>query len=98
MTNADVRDLIASAATRDITLNDYEASIVLGAKEILEREPDNADAREVVANFATYMATGEEPRSFTEFRLPEECMYTVEEKAEQQRSRDAYLKATGQHA
>ena len=70
MTNAQVAEIVAGAAQRGIEVDSYDASVFLGAQEILEREPHNANAREVVANFTTWMQTGIKPVSFAEFELP----------------------------
>jgi hypothetical protein len=82
LTNADVLEVITGARTaygRDLT--DYDVKVYLGAKEILEREPHNVAAQEVVKNFTTFLRTGENVVSFAEFTLP--TPYTDEEKLEQ---------------
>jgi hypothetical protein len=82
MTNADVANVVATAAGRGIRISDYEALVFLGAKEILARDADNKDALEVVEGFTRYMATGIEPSGFAEFFLPlPETDETIAERA-----------------
>ena len=96
MTNADVQQVITTAAGRGIKLSEYEAATYLGAREILARNADDKNALKVVENFTMYMASGVKPISFAEFCLP--IPETDEEIAAQNERRDAYLRAAGQVA
>jgi hypothetical protein len=71
VTNSDVRNVISNAASRGIELDEVEAFTFLGARELLQRDPDHCLARQVVANFTTYISTGKKPWSFAEFMLPD---------------------------
>jgi len=73
MTNAEVEKVVAQAAARGIRISTFEATTFLGASALLEREPDNLNARQVVENFTRYLSTGTKPWSFAEFLLPEFC-------------------------
>jgi hypothetical protein len=67
---SDVARVIRDAAAHGRTLSAYEAKVYLGAREILEREPQNLDAQEVVREFSEFMRTGKPGTSFRRFRLP----------------------------
>lgn len=83
MTNADVVHVIGQAAARGIKIADYEATTFLGAKELLEKEPNNANALIAVRTYTQFLETGIKPVSFSEFMLPE--FETDEEIAERAR-------------
>ena len=90
MTEAQVTELINVARIKHgVKIDRYDAKVALAAEEILDREPENPLALEVVRNFSARMRTGIEPLSFVEFliSLPE----TDEEIAEREQSRAAYL-------
>jgi len=65
------KKLIDLAAVRGATVDDVEAAHVLLAERILERDPTNTLAREVVQNFGVHLRTGKEPVSFAGFILRE---------------------------
>jgi hypothetical protein len=70
-----VQVLIETCAARGVAVDEIEAAHVLLARKILERDPENVLAKEVVQNFGTHLATGKEPQSFAGFCLhePEEA-------------------------
>lgn len=80
MTNEDVRRLILKAEARGRELNEYDAVVVLAAREMLQENPQNVHARTVCENFGVFMATGEWPRSFAEFLIPMNRLYTDEQR------------------
>lgn len=94
MTNADVAAFIneiKSSHGREIDAD--EASTILGAKDILAADPNNTHAQLVLKHFASFLITGIEQSDFHRFMLPEDCMYTVEEKSQHEASRTAYLES-----
>jgi hypothetical protein len=70
MTDADVARVVSSAAARGRHITDYEAAVFLGAREILAKDPGNAAAQSVVEEFAAFLESGVELRSFARFLLP----------------------------
>jgi hypothetical protein len=71
VTNSEVKQIIAQAASRGIVVSDNEAIAFLGARELLQRDAGHRLAREVVENLARYIGTGQKPWSFAEFMLPD---------------------------
>src|SRR5579859_3635778 len=95
MTDADVRAVIETAWDKHrVRIDDYDAAVCLQAEEILDKDPDNADAQTVVRNFSVWMRTGIKQLSFAEFSLP--CPLTAEERAASEARRLAFLAATGE--
>jgi hypothetical protein len=66
-----VQAVIEFASDRGIDVDEFEAQAFLQAKRILERNPDDAIAREVVENFNTHLTTGKQVCSFSAFLLGE---------------------------
>ncbi len=94
MTNAQIQNVVAMAHARGCnTFDSYDGAVYLQCQEILQREPDNADAREALENYIAYIATGERPSTgrFAEFALP--LPLTDEEIAAEERSRADYIEA-----
>jgi hypothetical protein len=96
MTDVDVARVVNHAKRHGRDISPFQAATFLGAREILAREPENANAMAVVSNFSRLLETGIRTISFSEFSLPEECFLTVEEKAAADKSRDEYIRATKQ--
>jgi hypothetical protein len=69
-----VQVLIETCAARGVVVDEVEAAHVLLARKIIERDPENTLAKQVVQNFGAHLATGKEPQSFAGFCLrdPEE--------------------------
>ena len=88
-TNADQDAVIQKAATLNIDITSYDASVFLGAQELLEADPSNIHAAKAIANFNAWMATGTKPHGFDEFMLPD--FYTVEELEAQNKRRDEHI-------
>jgi hypothetical protein len=65
----DLQMLIEACAARGVVVDEVEAAHVLLARKILERDPENALAKQVVQNFGTHLTTGKEPQSFAGFAL-----------------------------
>lgn len=57
------------ASSRGVDVDELEVKAFLQAKRLLERDPTNDIAREVVENFNTHVTTGEQVCSFAEFML-----------------------------
>jgi len=89
MKNSEVRAAIDEARQRGIKIDDYDAKVFLGAKEIFAADPKNQTARAVVLEYTRFLTTGQRPTSFNEFALP--IFYTDEQIAEHERSRAAHL-------
>ena len=97
MTQADVQELIEQAKSKfGRIIDDFDASVFLGAQEILAEDSTNAHAAEVVRVFNTYMKTGVKKTSFAEFLLP--LPYTDEEIAASDRSRNEYIEIYRRYA
>jgi hypothetical protein len=88
VTNAEVQTLIELAAGLGRTVDAYDASTYLGAKEILSTDPENSDAVETVNWFNRFLKTGEIKPCMAQFRLP--LAYTAEEIAEAAQERSRY--------
>lgn len=80
MTNADVTKLINHARSRGRELDEYQASVILAARELLQENPSNQHARTICENFGVYMTTGNYPRTFAEFMLPTNRLLTDEQR------------------
>jgi len=92
MTDADVERLVNHSRSLGHPLDRYGAASFLGAREILAREPGNANARETVEQYQRYLTTGRRPEGFfAELFLP--IPYTDEEIAAQKKSREGHLAA-----
>ncbi len=89
MTNAEVERVISSARERGVTADSYAAKTFLGAREVLERDPDNRDARTTLSNYSLFLSGGPRPKSFSEFFLP--IFETDEEIEASNKLRDAHL-------
>jgi len=63
------KTLIEACAARGVAVDEVEAAHVLLARKILERDPANTLAKQVVQNFGTHLSTGKEPQSFSGFLL-----------------------------
>jgi hypothetical protein len=94
MTDADVTRIVEDAALRGITIDDYDAKVFLGAKEMLVADAKNQNARDTVAAYTRLLTVGERPASFSVFLLP--VFYTDEENAAREKMRRAHLAATGE--
>jgi hypothetical protein len=64
-----VQVLIETCAARGVVVDEIEGAHVLLARKILERDPENTLAKQVVQNFGTHLSTGKEPQSFAGFLL-----------------------------
>jgi hypothetical protein len=89
LTNAQVLEVVANAAVHGRSVDEYQATTFLGAKEILAIEPDNEAAADTVAEFCRFITEGRPMTSFSRFTLP--VFYTDESKAESARLREEFL-------
>jgi hypothetical protein len=81
MKDRDIQDTIEMFAARGRTIDDYDARVYFAATENLGREPDNAVAKETVAQFRAFMLTGVRSRSFVPFLIPESLLESDEDRA-----------------
>jgi hypothetical protein len=79
MTEAEVQRVIDSAASRGMKIDSYEASMFLGVKELLEREPTNERAGRVMAQYTALIMHGEPVEGFEQFLVGSQPFYTDEE-------------------
>lgn len=99
MKNADVIAFIAEVrTTHGRTIDDYEACTVLGAKDAMAADPTNVHAQNVLKYFAKFLATGQVEPEMDRFFLPDDCIYTEEEKFEQEDSSRKYLELYRKYA
>src|SRR5579859_214352 len=99
MKNADVTAFIAEVrSTHGRTIGAYEACTILGAKDVLAADPTNVHAQNVLKHFAKFLATGEQQPEVDRFQLPDDCIFTEEEKAEQEARRQAYVELYRKYA
>jgi hypothetical protein len=92
MTEAEIQTLRTNAENAGHPLSHYDAAVYLQAREIADREPDNEPAQRVIHAFSNYILSGEPITTLSEFLLA--CPKTDEEKAEFDKQRTAFLKAT----
>ena len=98
MTNFEVDNLLRIARERDFDICRDDARSFLAAKKLLQDDPSNAIAKEVVTNFLQWMNTGIENVSFAPSMLPMELIHTDEENEGILQRREAHLAAVNQHA
>jgi hypothetical protein len=66
------KEVLEFAASKGVLVGDWELKTFLQAKRLLAKNPDHADAKTVVENFAKHLATGKRTPSFSEFLVEEQ--------------------------
>ena len=90
MTNAMVKALIASVKVNmDTDITGYQASVYIGAREILNQDPDDENAIATISAYHKIFRTGKEIVCWEQFLLP--IPYTVEELQESARLDAEYI-------
>jgi hypothetical protein len=98
MTEAQVSELIASAATHGREFDHFDAGLFLLAKEVLARgksDPNYEYAQTAVQDFSRYMTTGQKKYGFAMLLLG--IPYTVEEIAHSEKLRQEFLAYQEKH-